>query len=203
MMATLIKEEEQRAAFEHYWILGLGGKLTINQRVERVAEKFKRDRGTIYKWKKNNNWDMMEEIKNDMVAAARDNLSPETLAVLESDLLLILDDIVKEYLGFVNGPDGKPLKIRNPLDLKRVIEAKNALTGGPPKKETKEVTHQGAIAVIHGDKDLLEDLMEIDNGKVESVPVNPGIEGVEGSRVEDTDGGRSGSTETDTEPPGS
>jgi len=194
-----IKVEEQKQAFEYYWALGLTGTIGINQRVVRTAERFKRDRATVYKWKKENNWDLMEQIKNDMIDAAREQLSPESVAILQSDLLLILDQIVKEYLGYVLGEDGKPIKIRNPLDLKRVIEAKNALTGGPPKKETKDVNHKGTIAVLVGDKDLLQDLMEIKENDAEPLPVNDGVETVEGQRMEEADRGGSGSPETDTE----
>jgi hypothetical protein len=200
-MAKPVTDKEKKLAFEHYFAMGLTGTLTINQRMLRIAEKFGRDRTTVYKWKKDDMWDLKEELKYDMIEVARENLSPESLAVLESDLLNILNQIVTEYLAYVMDDDGSIMKIRNPLDFKRVIEAKNALVGGPPKKETKDVNHTGTVAVIVGDKDLLNSLMEIQESGDKPVQIHDGVEAVEGGTVEEADGGRLRSAEDDGQPP--
>jgi hypothetical protein len=207
------EEERHRRAFELYYILGLSGKRTINQRVMAVCEKYGHDKSTVYKWKKEFDWELKETVRNDIMAAAESKFSPEAILTVRYDLLIIAQEIVEEYLSYILTPEGKRLKIRNPLDFKRIIEAVNALGGAPPTKETKEIS--GSIDHhVHTDNDLMNSLRKVqedvnseglpDPGAGESVggdglPINDGAKTVEGGEVEVPSDGRSGASNADNE----
>lgn len=213
-MSIMEEKEHHKRAFELYYVLGLSGKRSTNQRVMGVCEKYGHDKGTVYKWKKEFDWDLKETIRNDIMAAAESKFSPEAILQVRYDLLIIAQEIVEEYCSWILTPEGKRLKIRTPLDFKRIIEAINALGGAPPTKETKEIT--GNIDHhVHGDDDLMDVLRKVQKGVISeglpnkdtSGPVganrlsdNDGVETVEGGEVELPDDGRSGTSESDTEP---
>lgn len=144
-------EEEQTHldAFELYFKFRQEG-LKVKESIERVAVEQNLGKSTLWKWKKNFNWDDKEAVRSAEINQEVQKQTNSTIIDNKTRYLSFLHKLLDKVL--VKDKDGNvidiTLNIENINDLKKVIDTSLLLQGEPTEKIESE--HKGKLDVsIH------------------------------------------------------